>query len=69
MTIFSALLLFFMGCVLWILTQIAWKVIENKMIIRFQNQKIDAIYAKVFRLVLKSIKDFKDLKEYGGRCE
>jgi len=65
--IFDILVLFLLFCLAWILTSIAWKIIEGKMILKRQDQLMDQIYSKAIRLTLKFIQDFKDIKEVAGR--
>ena len=43
----------------WLLAQIIWQLIYSKLLIRFQNQRIDAAYSKLIRVIFQAKKDFK----------
>lgn len=61
------LLIFIVFCVAWIINQVAWKIIEGKLLLKRQNDMLDGIYSKLIRLSLKFIQDFKDIKEVANR--
>lgn len=67
LTILDILLIFIVFCTAWIINQVGWKIIEGKMLIKRQNDMIDALYAKGIRLALKAINDYKQLKEVVNR--
>ena len=53
------LALIFICIISWILANIVWQFIYSKMMVKFQNQKIDALYAKLIRLMIQAKKDLK----------
>lgn len=59
------LALIFICIISWILANIVWQFIYSKMMVKFQNQKIDALYAKLIRLIIQAKKDLKG----GGTCD
>lgn len=67
LTSLDILLVFIMFCAVWIINQVVWKIIEGKMLIKRQNEMIDALYAKAIRISLKAISDYKQLKEVVNR--
>ena len=56
------ILLFGIFCAAWILVNILLEFIKGKIMIRFQNQRMDAFYAKLVRIILQASKDYKALK-------
>lgn len=63
MNVTEILIIFVLFCLIWILTNIFWKVIEGKMLIKRQNDLMDAAYSKFIRLFLQFNRDFKGLRE------
>lgn len=53
------LALIFICIISWILANIVWQFIYSKMMVKFQNQKIDALYSKLIRLMIQAKKDLK----------
>lgn len=65
--ILDILIIFVVFCLVWIGTNIAWKIIEGKMLIQRQSEMMDKIYSKGIRLILQAIHDIKDIREVAGR--
>lgn len=53
------LALIFICIISWILANIVWQFIYSKMMVKFQNKKIDALYSKLIRLMFQAKKDLK----------
>lgn len=64
---FNIVAIFLCFCLAWILTSFVWKTIESRIIIKRQNQMMDAAYAKLIRLCLRAAHDFKGIKEVINR--
>jgi len=52
-------MLFFIFLVSWLVANIIWKIIEGKMMVKIQNQRIDALYSKLMRIAVQAAKDYK----------
>lgn len=65
--ILDILIIFVVFCLVWIGTNIAWKIIEGKMLLQRQSEMMDKIYSKGIRLILQGIHDIKDIREVAGR--
>lgn len=46
----------------WLIANIIWAFIQSKIMIKFQNQKLEALYLKGSKLILQSINDYKNQK-------
>ena len=62
------IMLFGIFCAAWILVNVLLEFIKGKILIRFQNQRMDAFYAKLVRIIIQAGKDYKALKG-GGKID
>lgn len=44
----------------WLIANVIWTFIQGKLMVRILNQKMDAVYAKLVRLLIQAKKDFKN---------
>jgi hypothetical protein len=63
LTILDILIVFVVFCIAWIINNMIWKTIEGRLLLKRQNEMMDAIYAKLIRLALKSVNDIKNIRE------
>lgn len=49
--------------VVWICTQIAWKMIEGKMILKQQERCMDLAYSKGIRLIAQGLSEYRNMRE------
>jgi len=54
--------IFVLFSVIWIVTNIIWKIIEGRIMLKQQNTRLDALYSKIVRLVGQTISDIKKTK-------
>lgn len=67
MSILEISLIFVIFCVVWFITSYFWKIVEGKIMLKRQDQMMDAAYAKFVRILLKAVKDYKSIKEVINR--
>lgn len=63
MGISDILIIFMVFAVVWLGVQIAWKVIEGKMLLKQQERCMDLAYSKGVRLIAKALNEWRNMKE------
>ena len=63
MGILDILIIFIVFAVVWLGTQILWKVIEGKMILKQQERCMDLAYSKGIRLAAQALNEWRNMKE------
>ncbi|MHC1722238.1 MAG: hypothetical protein AB9836_03420 [Aminipila sp.] len=63
MGILDILIIFIVFAVVWLGTQILWKVIEGKMILKQQERCMDLAYSKGIRLIARGLNEWRTMKE------
>ena len=58
MSIVNIIIIFIVFCVTWIVTNAVNEVLMSKMRQQYQKQRIDAAYAQISRLVIRSIAEY-----------
>ncbi len=53
------IMIFFIFLVAWLMANVIWKIIEGKMMVKIQDNRIDALYAKLMRIAVQAAKDYK----------
>lgn len=62
MGVFEISMIFCIFCVVWIITNILWKLIEGKMMLMQQEKAMDMAYAKAVKLILRFKLEMRGMK-------
>lgn len=62
MGILEISMIFCIFCVVWIITNIIWKIIEGKMLLMQQEKAMDLAYAKAVKLMLRFKMEMRGMK-------
>lgn len=63
MTISEIIIIFIIFSVVWILTQMLWKIIEGKLLLKQQEKMMDMAYSKVVKLILRFKLEMRGMKD------
>ena len=53
---------FVIFCIVWVITNVLWKIIEGKMLLMQQEKAMDLAYAKAVKLMLRFKMEMRGMK-------